>query len=189
MIEQLDERFLKTQFVVKCSSINDYESLKSKNQNNVSWFEDLTGVTYIIGYVQTQPVILLFLWATINGKRILFYLCISSVLDQSQIEDWLKENCRPRYMSGQSLAYCEAINFSVCLNFCNDVIFEKDTNTGDIIELNDGRRFLILPDKTQIFIGYKDVKYNPINLIRDSSESTTCKIISHVDLTYEINEK
>lgn len=185
MIEHLDERFLNTQFVVKCSNINEHEYLKSKYGNEVLWLDDLLGTTYVIGYVKQQPVMLMFLWSTISGKRVLFYICVSSIVDQLQIDDWLKENCRPRYMNGQKLAHCEAINFHACLNFCNDVVFEKDVAVGDIIELNDNRRFLILPNKTQLFLGHKNINNNPINIIRDHSQNGTCKIISHVELTYE----
>lgn len=189
MIEQLDKRFLNTQFVVKCSNIVEYEQLKLKYQDQVSWYEDLSGATYIINYVEQQPIILMFLWSTINGKRILFYICVSSIVDQLQIDDWLKENCRPRHMNEQRLAYCDAINFSVCLNFCNDVIFEKDTQTGDIVELKDGRRFLVLPDKTQLFLGHKNIKNIPANILCEQNSDNVCKIISHVNLTYEINNE
>jgi hypothetical protein len=185
MIEQLDSRFFDTQFVVKCSSVNEYECLKLKYCKSVSWIEDKTGLIQNIGSIQDCPIFLSFIWSTINGKRILFFACLSEVSDQVQIDDWLKENCRPRYIKGQKLAHCEAIKFVTCLNFCNDVVFEKDTRCGDIFETVDGCRFLVLPNKKQIYIGHKNLSLIGEASTCEQQPDDVCHIISHIELTYE----
>jgi hypothetical protein len=86
------------------------QALWERHQESVKWDDDPMGRTVDLGKFGGMPVKLELFCATINGKLVLFYDCVSLVAHWGMVDDWLKDNI-PN-LSGRR---CNALNFHNCL--------------------------------------------------------------------------
>ena len=106
MIEQL----LDTDGVIEATS---YESMMLWAENKrcgtpKTWVEQSSGWMPVIGFFSVDgekvAVTLSLSWATIAGKKVLFYESPSRYCDHTLIHDWLKEHC-------PKAKFADAMNF------------------------------------------------------------------------------
>lgn len=57
-----------------------------------SWSVDLRGMFFQIGQLDGRPVTICLNFATINGRRYMFWHCPSQVVDYTMAESWIKAN-------------------------------------------------------------------------------------------------
>lgn len=117
LADDIDHRFAISQFVVRAND-NERSLLHDVWKEKIEWNFSNDGVVVQVGQLDGHAITVKFTWNKINDKLILFYSCVSSVRDDEQIEEWLKENCRPRYRKG--LAHCTAADFDECITFCEE---------------------------------------------------------------------
>ena len=123
----LDPRLEDTVFVVEADSFASHMlwsehakqgsvySTLSPDAKRYQWEQDTMGLWYQIGELDNRPVAISFNWFKIDGHRVMFYECMSQVVDHKMVEEWLRRHCSPRCISGR-LAHCDAMNFHHCLH-------------------------------------------------------------------------
>jgi hypothetical protein len=129
--QKLDPRFADTFFVVEADTFAQHalwrQHAKDAPQNandqsqKVAWRSDSLGVLLTLGELDGRPVCVSFTWATLNGKRVLFYNATSEVVDHKLVGEWLQAHCNPKWDNGQRRAHCDAQNFHHCLHALHEV--------------------------------------------------------------------
>lgn len=112
-----DERFKYTMFVVEANSYEAqalwyvwHDSPRFK-QPPVTWEQVNPGFLSTIGQIGDKPVCIDMFWNLVNGVPVLFYHPTSKMVDWDMIEEWLKNNCNPRYDNNHRRAHTDAQNF------------------------------------------------------------------------------
>ncbi len=105
----LEEALAGTEYIVEANSFEKHTLWDEYNTTN-NWEQHLSGWLPKVGVTDERPVCISVLWATINGKFVLFWHPTSSLVDHFKIEEYLKTKC-PNVKS------CDANNFHQCIQF------------------------------------------------------------------------
>lgn len=73
------------------------------------WKQDSIGNGLQIGELDGRPICVSTLGATIAGKRVLFYECVSQLADYAMVDAWIK-------FYAEKIPHCNAMNFHNCLS-------------------------------------------------------------------------
>ena len=119
---EMDPRFSETVFVVEATSF-ERMMLWAENdrRKRVRWEADGHGWLLQVGELGGMPVSVSFVWARLNGYRVVFCEATSQVVDHRQVEAWLEANCNPRWDGGTRRAHCDAMNFHHCLSHIREL--------------------------------------------------------------------
>jgi hypothetical protein len=59
-------------------------------QRRVTWQEESRGLLVTVGHVGDRPVCVCLCWATIDGRRVVFYHASSQIVDHPTVEAWVR---------------------------------------------------------------------------------------------------
>lgn len=82
------------------------------------WKDEGMGRIITLGLVDKRPTCVDIYYASLNGKRIMFYNGSSELVDHKMIEDWLKHFTLDsiRWDNNSRWAHCDASGFHLCLD-------------------------------------------------------------------------
>lgn len=82
-----------------------------------SWAQDQLGYTIQIGQLDDRPINICIFFATLDGKKVMFYEAISQVVDYEMVEKWMDHFSKDiRWDISTRRAKCDSSNFHHCLN-------------------------------------------------------------------------
>lgn len=84
-------------------------TLWRENHQRRTWVQESPGYLIRVGTLADMPVCVHLHWATINGRRLLFWEAVSLVTDGRQIHTWFTDNGVTRT--------CGAMNFHLALEY------------------------------------------------------------------------
>lgn len=118
-----DPRLRETVYVVEATSYEQQalwleysnearaEGWGSPGTRRVTWGQDPSGWSHVVGELAGLPVNVSFRWALICGRRVLFWYACSRVVDSEMCETWLMTHV-PAYLDHHT----DAQNFVHCLS-------------------------------------------------------------------------
>lgn len=124
-----DPRFAKTEFVVQASDCERQGlwerfategawGLPTLHERRIRWVQDPHGIMITVGAIWNRPVNISCLWASLNGHQVLFCDGCSQLIAHDLIGEWLECYCNPPGWHHGRRAYTNAMNFHLCLDYC-----------------------------------------------------------------------
>ncbi len=84
------------------------------------WEQLNPGVSQNVGRFADMPVCISLFWYRIDGIMVMFCEPTSQVVDHRLIDEWLKNNCQPKWDAGTRVAHCNAENFHHVIHYIQD---------------------------------------------------------------------
>jgi len=135
----IDKRFADTKYVVEADSYSmhnlwyEYHRPGEKERTGmdygvfvpdhakVEWNQDSHGAMYQTGELKGRPVCTSFVWADLDGYKVVFYENTSQVVDTVQVEKWFNKHCKPMGDSGRRINRTNASNFHHVIHYIRDL--------------------------------------------------------------------
>lgn len=124
--EQIDARFKDVVFYIQATH-NEVFHLWQDNENfvkqekayAVKWDQG-SGILINVGTLDSRPVNIACMFHKLDGQLVCFYEPVSQVVDWKMIEEWFRENVRPRVWDKTRPAFTDAANFHHCIQFIKE---------------------------------------------------------------------
>lgn len=126
--EKHEELFKDVVFIVEANSFEklclwlDHWHEPRKGYLKVeSWEDDCGGWFINIGEINGRQINISIFHSYINGKKVMFYECVSQLVDHKMVEEWLKHYSfdKIRWDNNSRWAHCDAMNFHHCIEAIN----------------------------------------------------------------------
>ena len=126
-IRETDKRYFQDVFfLVEATSEEKYllwekygPSLRAKASiegPSVFWKDESAGYMIHVGNIADRPIMVHISYATLNGKKVMFYEGVSELVDHKMIHDWVHYHSHHiRRDNGHRWAQCNTANFNHCL--------------------------------------------------------------------------
>lgn len=122
----MDRRFAETEFVIEATGFERLTLYRNNEgqANRWTWVDVKPWLAVEVGRLGGNPVGLLFTWARIAGRLVLFWEPGTQVFDRVKAMKWLDDHCHPKLPDG-STARITAINFHKFLKYVEEAGGER----------------------------------------------------------------